>query len=45
METFKTRTQENLPLYLSFFEFVHNVRRRGKGLLEPILCTLLTGTG
>jgi transposase-like protein len=25
-------SQENLPLYLGFFEFVHNVRRRGKAL-------------
>ncbi len=38
-------SQEKLPLYLGFFEFVHNARRRGKGLLEPMLCTLLTGTG
>jgi transposase-like protein len=26
-------SQERLPLYLGFFEFVHNVRRRGKALL------------
>jgi transposase len=26
-------SQEKLPLYLGFFEFVHNVRRRGKALL------------
>ena len=38
-------SQEKLPLYLGFFEFVHNARRRGKGLLEPMLCALLTGTG
>lgn len=38
-------SQEKLPLYLAFFEFVHNARHRGKGLLEPMLCTLLTGTG
>jgi transposase len=25
--------QTKLPLYLSFFEFVHNVRKRGKGWL------------
>ncbi len=37
--------QEKLPLYLVFFEFVHNARRRGKGLLESMLCALLTGTG
>jgi hypothetical protein len=26
-------SQEKLPLYLGFFEFVHNVRVRGKALL------------
>jgi transposase-like protein len=26
-------SQERLPLYLGFFEFVHNVRKRGKALL------------
>jgi len=31
-----------LPLYLGFFEFVHNVRRRGKALLEVLLELLLT---
>ena len=25
-------SQDHLPLYLGFFEFVHNVRRRGKAL-------------
>ena len=30
-------SQENLPLYLSFFEFVHNVRRRGKALLPSLI--------
>ena len=29
--------QEKLLLYLAFFKFVHNVRRRGKGLLRPLL--------
>ena len=28
-------SQEKLPLYLDFFQFVHNVRVRGKGLLSP----------
>ena len=28
-------SQEKLPLYLGFFQFVHNVRMRGKGLLSP----------
>ncbi len=26
-------SQAKLPLYLSFFEFVHNIRKRGKSLL------------
>lgn len=35
-------SQANLPLYLGFFQFVHNVRRRGKALLDSILELLLT---
>jgi transposase len=34
-------SQEYLPLYLGFFEFVHNVRRRGKALLGTLLELLL----
>ena len=34
-------SQEKLPLYLGFFEFVHNTRRRGKALLSALLETLL----
>lgn len=34
-------SQEKLPLYLGFFEFVHNARKRGKALLEALLETLL----
>ena len=30
-------SQEKLPLYLGFFQFVHNARVRGKGLLRPLL--------
>ena len=30
-------SQEKLPLYLGFFEFVHNVRRRGKALLASLV--------
>ena len=37
-------SQERLPLYLGFFQFVHNVRRRGRGLLPPMLSALLAGT-
>lgn len=35
-------SQEKLPLYLGFFQFTHNVRRRGRGLLQPMLSALLT---
>jgi transposase-like protein len=30
-------SQERLPLYLGFFEFVHNVRRRGRALLGSLM--------
>ena len=33
--------QEKLPIYLGFFEFVHNARKRGKALLGSLLSTLL----
>jgi transposase len=34
-------SQEKLPLYLGFFEFVHNARRRGKALLAALLAVLV----
>lgn len=34
-------SQEKLPLYLGFFEFIHNVRKRGKSLLPSLLSILL----
>lgn len=34
-------SQAKLPLYLSFFEFVHNSRKRGKALLSSLLGCLL----
>lgn len=34
-------SQENLPAYLGFFEFVHNVRKRGAALLGALLGVLL----
>lgn len=34
-------SQEKLPLYLAFFEFVHNVRKRGRTLLPSLLTTIL----
>ena len=30
-------SQERLPLYLGFFEVVHNVRKRGKALLSSLV--------
>jgi transposase-like protein len=35
-------SQEKLPLYLGFFEFVHNAKKRGKALLGALLVTLLS---
>jgi transposase len=35
-------SQERLPLYLGFFEFVHNVRKRGAALLGSLMALLLT---
>ena len=35
-------SQEKLPLYLGFFEFVHNVRARGEVLLHSLLAILVT---
>ncbi|MBV8882452.1 MAG: IS1595 family transposase [Chroococcidiopsidaceae cyanobacterium CP_BM_RX_35] len=34
-------SQDKLPLYLGFFEFVHNVRKRGRTLLPSLLECLL----
>jgi transposase len=34
-------SQEKLPLYLGFFEFVHNAKRRGKALLTSLMGVLL----
>lgn len=34
-------SQEKLPLYLGFFEVVHNARKRGKALLSNLLEILL----
>ena len=35
-------SQEKLPLYLGFFECVHNARRRGKALLGALVAALVT---
>ena len=34
-------SQEKLPLYLAFFEFVHNARRRGRALLGELVAALV----
>lgn len=34
-------SQEKLPLYLGFFEFIHNVRKRGKSLLKSLIGILV----
>lgn len=34
-------SQEKLPKYLGFFQFIHNARLRGRGLLAPLLEALL----
>ncbi len=35
-------SQNKLPLYLGFFQFVHNARRRGGALLGSLIAVLLT---
>jgi transposase-like protein len=34
-------SQEHLPSYIGFFEFTHNVRKRGKNLLDSLMKVLL----
>ena len=34
-------SQEKLPIYLGFFQFTHNVRKRGKALLDALLAALV----
>ena len=35
-------SQEKLAVYLGFFQFVHNARRRGKALLGALVAALVT---
>jgi transposase len=35
-------SKDKLPLYLGFFQVVHNVRRRGKALLGALVAALVT---
>jgi len=34
-------SQENMPIYLGFFEFMHNIRKRGKAILGDLFRTIL----
>jgi transposase len=34
-------SQEKLPIYLGFFQFVHNARKRGKQLLNTLVAALV----
>jgi transposase len=34
-------SQEKLPDYLGFFEFIHNIRKRGKALLASLISALV----
>lgn len=34
-------SQENLPLYLAFFELMHNIRQRGKALFGSLIAVLV----
>ena len=34
-------SQENMPIYIGFFEFMHNIRKRGKAILEDLFRTIL----
>jgi len=34
-------SQDKLPLYLGFFQFVHTARRRGKALLGSLVAALV----
>ena len=34
-------SQEKLPVYLGFFQFVHNTRQRGKALLGALVAALV----
>ena len=34
-------SQEKLPLYLAFFQFVHNAKKRGKARLTALVETII----
>ena len=35
-------SQEKLPIYLGFFEFIHNTKKRGKALLGSLIKLMVT---
>ncbi len=35
-------SQANMPIYLGFFEFMHNIRKRGKAILGDLFSTILS---
>lgn len=35
-------SQEKLPIYLAFFQLIHNARKRGKRLLGTLIATLVS---
>ena len=41
LQPYRGVSQEKWPMYLGFFEFTHNVRRRGKALLGALVGLLL----
>ena len=37
-------SQDKLPYYVVFFEYVHNIRKRGKTLLQELLSTIFSAS-
>jgi len=35
-------SQEHLPKYLAFFQYIYNAKRRGKAVLDALLTTILS---
>jgi transposase-like protein len=36
-------SQDKLPCYLAFFQFIHNIRARGKSILPSLIALLVSG--
>ena len=41
LRSHRSISQDKLPLYLGFFQFVRNVRRRGRSLLGALVAALV----